>query len=171
MSYSWFLKIFVINDLLENDKSISKTNALVALVLLKPLFKIEKLKMTKPCRWRAQCPTAKQRKYSFRWSCPAKPWKSHLLILWSKSGHINHLMFQRFLSLWYFASLETSLLPLWFAVAEALQISGSAFWWWRTLRGFKVLELTWVPSMKLSSLRSPILQHTTLIFAGILINW
>ena len=152
MSYSWFLKIFVINDLLENDKGISK-----------PLHCwlwnhfLEKLKMTKPCRWHAQCPTAKQRKYSFRWSCPAKPWTSHLLTFWSNWGHINHLMFQRFHSLWYFASLETSLLPLWFAVAEALQISGSAFWWWRTLRGFKVLELTWVPSMKLSSLRSPIL--------------
>ena len=36
---------------------------------------------------------------------------------------------------------------------------------------FKVLKLTWVPSMKLSSLRSPILQHPTLIFARILINW
>ena len=111
-----------------------KTTALLALVFLKPFFKMENLKMTKPCRWHAQCPMAKQRKYSFHWSCPAKPWKSHLLILWSNSGHINHLMFQRFYSLWYFASLETSLLPLWFAGAEALQISGSAFWWWRTLR-------------------------------------
>ena len=39
------------------------------------------------------------------------------------------------------------------------------------MRGFKVLELTWVPSMKLSSLRSPILQHPTLIFARTLIDW
>ena len=126
MSYSWFLKTFVIINIWFTQKwqEHFKTNALVA---LKPLFKMEKLKMMKPCRWRAQCLMAKQRKYSFRWSCPAKPWTSHLLILWSKSGHINHLMFQRFYSLWYFASLETSLLPLWFAGAEAWQISGSVF--------------------------------------------